>query len=307
MRELLRLLEIVRRELGAEDAYVQLGGHEPEDPRLIVHEGAPVIDESVDADAWRLVTRFAEPPDEPEEIRARMGELVRAFTTTIGDAARPEPPRDGDGSNIKAQRARRARLELDGTLKMLADRAGARMALVVDARSPQLWGTSVSELRDLDLDEALSATQALQEGASQGLEPSAIATLDESDTDGRLKSIDSLELRTRLALAGDLLRTLKEQGCEEQLGLAVLRAISNVRALEPITHRTATDGDPPILVHPFAGIYRLLLVFDGAINELKAEAVVHRALPVVERMVAGLPPIDPRPKGGRIFAFLRPV
>jgi hypothetical protein len=307
VKELLRLLEIVRRELGAEDAYVQLGGRRPEDPTFVVHEGAPIADDSVDADAWRLVTRFAAPPEDPDELQSRLGELVGAFTRTIGDAARPEPTPDGDGSEVKAQRARRARLELDGTLRMLAERAGAQMALVVDARSPQLWGASLAELRDLDLDEAISAARALDEGAEHGLEAGVVAQLDESDPDGQLRAIDSLELRTRLALAGDLLRGLQERGCHEQLGLAVLRAVAGVRALEPIHRRTATDGDPPLIVHPFAGIYRLLLVFDGSINELKAEAVVHRALPVVERMVAGLPPIDPRPKGGRIFAFLRPV
>ena len=45
-----------------------------------------------------------------------------------------------------------------------------------------------------------------------------------------------------------------------------------------------------------------LLVFDGRFSPLQAEAAVIQALPLIESLVAKLPPIDPTP-GGKVVAL----
>ena len=59
------------------------------------------------------------------------------------------------------------------------------------------------------------------------------------------------------------------------------------------------------LARPFAGIYRLVATFEGDISLLHAEATVIKAMPIVERLVAEHPPVDPTPAGARVHA-LRP-
>ena len=39
-------------------------------------------------------------------------------------------------------------------------------------------------------------------------------------------------------------------------------------------------------------------MFDGPFSELHAEAATLKALPMIERLVLALPPIDPGPRGG---------
>ena len=73
----MRLLELVRRELEAEDAHLRLGGREPNDPRELVSEIRP---------GCRLVVRFAEPPADPGQARERLAELTAAFNGTVTNA-----------------------------------------------------------------------------------------------------------------------------------------------------------------------------------------------------------------------------
>ena len=57
MEALLRLLDLVKRELSAEDAHIRLGGEALDDPCLVVHELRP---------GYCVVVRFDEPPAEVE-------------------------------------------------------------------------------------------------------------------------------------------------------------------------------------------------------------------------------------------------
>jgi hypothetical protein len=85
-----------------------------------------------------------------------------------------------------------------------------------------------------------------------------------------------------------------------------MRAIAAARR-GPADARVVTAETDPLgwLARRFAGIYRLVLAFDGQYSELHAEAAIIRALPVIERIVTGLPPFD-GPKGGQIVRLFPP-
>jgi len=122
---LLRFLELLQRELGAEDAWLQLGGSAPSDGHLLVHEVTGIT---------RVVVRFREPPAERPLLAGRLAALCTTFRTTIEAAAEvgtaPRAPTD------------LARQRLDEELGALAQRAGASRAFVFDLDSPVIWGAS---------------------------------------------------------------------------------------------------------------------------------------------------------------------
>jgi hypothetical protein len=57
----------------------------------------------------------------------------------------------------------------------------------------------------------------------------------------------------------------------------------------------------------FAGIYILVAYFPGAFSELRVEGAALHALPLIERHVLSLPPIDPGPPGGRVVKLPIPT
>ncbi len=57
----------------------------------------------------------------------------------------------------------------------------------------------------------------------------------------------------------------------------------------------AARGGPWFVARSFAGIYLLVVVFEGEYDELRAERAIIEGLPRVERMVMALPPLDPEP------------
>ena len=80
---MLRFLELLSRELGADDARLELGGDDPEDARL-VFANLP--------DSFRLVAVFAQPPSDPDQKRARLLELASGFSETLARISTPVPP-----------------------------------------------------------------------------------------------------------------------------------------------------------------------------------------------------------------------
>ena len=79
--------------------------------------------------------------------------------------------------------------------------------------------------------------------------------------------------------------------------LFAVRAMPELAALRKGKHvrHLGSAGDARFVAHSFAGIYLLVVVFDGAFDELRAERVVLEGLPRVERLVLALPPLDPQP------------
>jgi hypothetical protein len=73
-----------------------------------------------------------------------------------------------------------------------------------------------------------------------------------------------------------------------------MAALRRGRHLRHVEHA----GEGPFLAHSFAGIYCLVLVFDGPFDELRAERMVSEVLVRVEQLVLALPPLDPSPRAG---------
>jgi hypothetical protein len=125
---LLAFLALLQRELGADDAYVQLGGNATDSDGRFFH----ALDE-----ATSVVVVFAEPPADGESVHARLAALSATFRTTLDSAvdavARPRQALDYAGQR------------LDEELSGLAVRAGAVRAFVFDLDSPVIWGASSQE------------------------------------------------------------------------------------------------------------------------------------------------------------------
>lgn len=122
---LFRFLELLRRELSADDAYIQIGGRPSEDPRVLFQDVG---------DQTRIVVAFEKPPAQREPLAARLSALAETFQSTVEAAAdAPAPPRSSRDV---------ARQRLDEELSALAERAGADRAFVFDFDSPVIWGAS---------------------------------------------------------------------------------------------------------------------------------------------------------------------
>jgi hypothetical protein len=88
-----------------------------------------------------------------------------------------------------------------------------------------------------------------------------------------------------------------------------VRELPGLQALRKGGHlaQTLREGDLGIVVRSFASIYLLVLAFDGAFDELRAERAIEDALPRVERLVLALPPLDPKPAPiAGVIALRRP-
>jgi hypothetical protein len=125
-------LTVLLRELGADDAYLQLGGKTSEGEGRFFHaigEGS------------HLVVVFAEAPADAAAVYARLAALSANFGTTL-DTAVAGSVRPRQIGDFASQR-------LDEELTGLSERAGAVRAFVFDLDSPVIWGASVLEQEHL--------------------------------------------------------------------------------------------------------------------------------------------------------------
>ncbi len=122
-----RLLGLVKQELGASDARIELGGEAPNDDRLVVT--------SLGEPAFRVVAVFSAPVVDRAAAESRLSALVSGFGDTVGHSvmslAGLPLPQDS------------ARARLDAELTYLATRSGAARAVVFDLSSPVIWGASL--------------------------------------------------------------------------------------------------------------------------------------------------------------------
>lgn len=160
---------------------------------------------------------------------------------------------------------------LQDELKALCGRASSVNALVIDANSPVVWGAA----------------------RSRGLGSEWPVAGDPGEADRDDKADDGappVDAPSRAAI-------------EAARGLPALAALRKGRHMRHIEH----DGPGPFLAHSFAGIYLLLVVFDAAFDELRAERAVAESLARVEQLVLALPPLDPSPGAGEgAIAMSRP-
>ena len=287
MEELERLLELVRRELGADDARLELGGKPPDDDAIWC----------VLPNQFRLVAVFDEAPRESvPSLREKLVFLARSFDATLDQVSAPEPRR-----NFNPQDA------LDDALDVLATQAHALAALVIDNDSPVFWGTSLFPRGEEEVSDTENAAAALDEADEAGIDlPSVLAGATETELS---PSLDRWVARAR-EHAGEPIEDPVEWNRR-------LRAFASIAALRKSigggqvdNRRAVHDAALAYLARSFGGIYWLVLSFDrSAFSELHAEAAMIHALPWIERLVTSLPPIDPDGGGGRVLKLrrLRPV
>lgn len=274
-----RFLAVVRQELAADDARLELGGRPPEHAVWVELDGG-----------WRLVALFDGEIDDVEDRRQKLAALVESFHGTMKELQRAPP--------VPALAARAtARSELRLCLDVLCERAKAAAAVVVDEHSPVVWGTSTGAAWLDDAARAAEIGRILNKAAQAGFDP--IAWLGQADPATPALPKD---VRDELVARRSALRLLVSQTAAPAARLAVLRTVALAREDGELTVR---GDDFSAITRRFGGIYRLALAFEGGYSELHADSTLARALPSIERLVRDLPPIDPTPVGARIFTLPR--
>ena len=291
-----RLLELVRRDLAAVDARLEIGGRPPDDPCILWCEVSK---------GRRLVAVFTTPPTSPDDTQQRLSALAQSFLDlTETDSL---PSRAGFGRHTLASR------RLDDELYALAIRAGAIRALVIDERSPVIWGTSEprrSAHEDVEL--AIQTARAVELAETVNIDLEALM-----DQSPRAMSQALLEKGVRTEVVTQLRDEVerlhdasRRRGGEAwRHHLLTARAIAAVRsAAAPRSgarHDVVRHADFGYVARSFATIYTLLLVFEGQYSEIAAEGAVRHSLPAIERLVLALPPTDPPPGGGKVVRLPR--
>lgn len=281
---LLKFLELVQRELEADDAKIEIGGREPEAGDLIW---------CTLPNGWRLVAAFAAPPRDRAGLRERLERLAGSFAGLLEQRGHdaPWPP-----SEPLMHR-------LDDELEALALRAGAVGAVVIDDTSPVLWGTSTPRRGGGDVETALMLAEWSLYARARGLDLVELVQLDEQALSARLEQA-GLREPERQELVGHVSK-LRQRG--ERSPAAWRRQLLVAEAIHRVRNAAAEGGAAPsrlmvqgessgVLARGFANIYRLALAFDGPFSEIQADGALLHALPLIERLVLALPPVDPEPR-----------
>ncbi len=273
MDRLLKTLELVERDLGAAEAKVEIGGLPPSGDGWVVYELEPEM---------RLVVRFeGGVPAGAEERLAALTEGFRALAEKVRQAA-PSGP------------IPHARRELSEALFSLAQLSGACRAVVLDERSPVLFGDSHDPEARLDVDDALHAARLARRVSTS---PAQAAQAVDGSRGDELSGREWLQLEW-------LSQPYDDHSREEVIRLST--AIEALRGEATEQDRICErDWDVPVLARRIASIYWVLLVFTERFSEVQADGHLVHALDAIERLVASLPPIGP--KGGAKARHLRPV
>jgi hypothetical protein len=280
-----RFLELVARELGADDARAEIGGREPNQPGVVFERLA---------DGLRVVAVFDVPPADLAGMQAKLARLAATFSHTLGDLRLPTLTPAG---TLPARR-------LDDALEGLRARTGAVSVAVIDGNSPVLWGSS-DTLRESNVEQLVRIGGALQVARDRGV------------------TIDQLTVREADALVATLRNRGVERSVDELLAFLVARdqdesvvrhrlltaiAVAAVRARmhrgehARSVHHEAQFG---FIARGLANIYEIVVVFAGAFSELHVESAILHALPTIEELLFALPPVDPPPGEGQVIQ-LRP-
>jgi hypothetical protein len=285
---MLKFLELLCKELGAVDARAELGGHDPEDPRVL----------SINLPTgFRLVAIFEVPPEDRAEKLARLEQLSQGFSHTLGETAFGSP-----GSIPPDSPYRR----LDSALEALRTRSGAVSVVVLDVQSPVLWGSSEHPRHTDDVEAMVEIGQALRLTLESGITLDAICTLQAEDVPARLRDLGVDP--ERASLLGGVLSHRDETALRHHLLTCLAVARARVEAPSSPGSRWAHhETQFGYFVRGFANIYLLVNVFEGAFSELFVESAVVHALPAVEQLLLALPPLDPGPvaQGGRVIRLRR--
>lgn|GEM_PF-668883 len=306
MDEAHRFLEMIRREMKASDARIELGLMPPANvfasveighgAFLVVHfDGTSTTDVGASREKLSgLLAAFREAAEEAASaLSAPLG------TIPLGATRSSHPP-----SHHPLSHSSNAETALTEALQALQALAKAEIALVIDDTSPEIWGSSDPELLYHSTDDAM---------ASARLEARLI------ERDGALLPLLKLpaperrarltQLTTELSASevSSLLRQLERvehvtEDIEPARWRRVAHAIAEARGVLPEALR---GDDMHVHLKPFAGIYRAILVYGSAFSELHAEGALVRALPFIEKLVTSLPPRDPASGGAKVAVLRR--
>lgn len=272
---LTKLLELVRRELGAVDARFELGGNPPSEPTVLWRE----LDQE-----WRVVVIYDRVPNDRAALLARLETLVDSFAV-VSEPVRPPFASVPPGDLVERR--------LDETVAALADLALASSAIVIDRKSPVIWASSRrragEEVEDL-----------LELARFHGLADTAGIVLEPSSADDEAAIAHSLQERglgpvVARRLAGELSGSTSEEWFARVLLAHAVAGVRSDQSLEPRSRREVEEG--AWVSRAFAGSYLLVVTFAGPVAELALERATHRAMAYVEALLLRLPPHDPGPMG----------
>ncbi|WP_156339190.1 hypothetical protein [Chondromyces crocatus] len=280
----------MRRELGAKNARIEIGGDPPDAPDVLWRELGS---------GWRIVALFDGPPSDVEEHRARLETLVESFAGLATGVAHVDQP----SGRIPVAQA------LAASLADLAARAGGGDAVVIDMTSPVLWGSSdASRDPEEDVAAALKAAVVEERARAAGLDLAALLVAGEGSLGPALAKAPISE--GMAAEFGREIRAIRRRAGQTVRTAAGWRRYVLVARSMTVARRLVAESSHPahlresvhedgfgLLTRAFANIYLLVIAFDGPFSELHAEAATLHALPRIERLVLSLPPAPPSPGG----------
>lgn len=290
-----RLLDVVRRELDANDARIEWGGTPPSADNQL-STGLP--------DGWRVVVTFGEPPADRAAAQDKLDALVGPFVEVAHSLVVPVT---GNPSLPNAKQG-----ELDDALDELAERTGARAAVVIDERSPVMWGCSGARSSGWDLDGMRRLRQLAEEMEPSGADPILWVAEGPPPEDRWTElGLDATVAQRWGHRAGRIASMSPEWDRGQwdeayQIALAMGAARAACTGGRAPDRFVAQDEDWGVFSRGFAQIYLLALVYDGSFSELHAEGPLVRALPVIESLVLSLPPVEPPPKSAKVISLKRP-
>lgn len=287
-----RVLGVIRQEMGCEDTRVELGGRPP-DQAEIIWVPAP--------GGVRLVAVFETPPSDRRRAEERLRQLGQTFFES--GLTLPAPSLDAE--------IHLARRRLDDELAALAGRTGAVGANVIDMQSPMLWGCSESRYSGEDLETFVQVAEVAEAARARNIDLAIVGGLSESDRSAALDELTG-EMRSRAErlvarLADRPFRSRRNYLLHGRALAEVRRWTQSLESAETSVRRLVHGGDVGYFARSFAGIYVLVLYFQGPFSELHVEGTALHYLPVIERHVLGLPPVDPEPPGGKVLKMKLPV
>jgi hypothetical protein len=296
-RSLLRLVEVLKQRLAADDARLEIGGAPP-----ITTDDRVALWSEIPGTSFRAVVMFRSEPPDRETKQARLRAMAEAFrgvviTALVGEAPTAEPPK------------RAPSLQLDEALANLAAATGATSAAVVDSASPVLWGRSHAELEVAPRDECAAALTRLGGLIAAAGDLQEVIAADHE----RRMTLLSAALQTRDARDEALLETLSRSPDAFAIIARSARAIELVRkqlatrvqtARLPLPRLLVQDHSHALFARGLADVYGLVLAFAGPLAEPTVDGAVRRAAPHLERLVETIPPWEPTPRrGARVIAL----
>lgn len=263
-----RFLALVRRELQAEDVRVLEAGG-------TAPEAVNVLSAKL-ADGRLLVATFAHAPDGREALSRRLEILAGTFTQSA---------EDGAGESRGSRSPTRS---LHQQLKALVVRSNAVDAIVIDANSPMIWGSATERGPRNALEDSIRRIEASELGSGPEVLPHSRRSSRPPPPEEQDDPVDLPEVSRK--------------------AIELVRALPGLSLLSKGKHLHHIERDAGYYLAASFGIYVLVLIFDEAFDELRAERAVQDALPTIERLVLALPPHNPEPPvaGAGVVRLRRP-